>query len=228
VATDPAPTETARSEPSAPATPEVAPLADSPADVRVARPEEREQLQGGPSVNALADGTLVRRAGWTVDRLEVQPGSNDREREWGIAAHPDAGGDPEWILLSWSRRGTSGATWDAPSARFADFDQWLAATVAAEHGVEEPEAASSVGGELRVPEGVVVLESVAAPEEAAAYGPVDEMFATRLRLADGTVVFALVGPDQTTTVDPAVLDAPTMAAFLRHLGAQGASGEGLR
>ncbi len=234
VATDPSPTATATASPTptTAAAPELAPLADSPDDVRVARPEEREQLVGGPSVNALADGALVHRAGWVVERLEVtrevRRADGHREREWGIAARPEVGGQAEWILLTWSNRGTSGATWDAPGKRFSDFDSWLDATVAAQRGLQEPEVASSVGGELRAPAGVTVLESVPAPEEAAAYGPVDEMFAARLRLADDTVVFALVGPDQTTTVDPAVLEAPTMAAFLRHLAAQGDNGEGLR
>ena len=54
------------------------------------------------------------------------------------------------------------------------------------------------------------------------------MVAARLRLTDGTVVFSLIGPDGETTVDPAVLDTPTMDAFLRHLQGQGDNGEGLR
>ena len=44
----------------------------------------------------------------------------------------------------------------------------------------------------------------------------------------GRGAFALVGPDGGTTVDPAVLEAPTMRAFLDHLQAQGDNGEGLR
>jgi hypothetical protein len=42
------------------------------------------------------------------------------------------------------------------------------------------------------------------------------------------VVFGRVDAWRTTTVDPAVLQAPTMAAFLQYLAAQGDTGEGLR
>ena len=51
----------------------------------------------------------------------------------------------------------------------------------------------------------------------------------KYRTPQGDVVFALlIAGGDATTVDPAVLEAPTMAAFLRHLAAQGDSGEGLR
>jgi hypothetical protein len=88
--------------------------------------------------------------------------------------------------------------------------------------------ATFVDGDVVAADGVTLLEVVPHPEEAAAYGPVDEQAAVRLRLADGRVMFGRVDQWGTTTVDPAVLDAPTMAAFLRHLGAQADSGEGLR
>lgn len=222
VATDPSPSE------AAPATPTVAPAPASPAEVPQALPEHLELMEGGPSVAALADGSLVHRAGWTVDRVELQPGSDDQARRWGVTAHPDAGGESEWMLLSWSSGGTSSAVYDPPRKRFATFDQWLASTLVEQQGGETPQIARVRKGALVAAPEVTVLQVVEAPAEAAAYGPVEDMVAARFRLVDGTEVFGLASPQGTTTVDPAVLETPTMAAFLRHLGAQGDSGEGLR
>jgi hypothetical protein len=236
VATDPSPTDTPstdsvgpdQAEPSSPATPTVAPLAVSPTDVRQARPDERREMAGAAAVTVLGDGTLIRRAGWTVERLEVQQ-ADDRVRTWGIAATRDDGSEGEWILLTWEAGGTSTATWNPPGQRFATFDEWLAVTVEellGKPGV--PVARARDGALVDVATGTTVLQEVPAPAQAAAYGPVEDQVAVRLRLVDGTEVFALVGPDGATTVDPAVLETPTMAAFLRYLESQGDSGEGLR
>jgi len=133
------------------------------------------------------------------------------------------------MLLQTDPSGSS-STWEDARKRFATFDQWLQATLedqssANTHPVQ---VATALHGELTVARGVEVLEKVVAPAAAAAYGPVDEQVAAKLRLVDGSVVFALVGPEGATTVDPAVLEAPTMDAFLAHLRAQGDNGEGLR
>lgn len=232
VATDPAPTAaesaTEKSTPSARATPTVGPLADSPDDVRVARASEREQMEGSAAVTVLGDGTLIRRPGWTVERLEVQE-ATDRVRTWGIATARDDGTEGEWILLTWESRGTSAATWNPPGQRFATFDEWLAATLAEQQDEDgEPIAVVRNGALVVSAMGTTVLQEVPAPPQAAAYGPVEDQVAVRLRLMDGTEVFGRVDPQGITTVDPAVLETPTMAAFLRHLEAQGDSGEGLR
>jgi hypothetical protein len=179
-------------------------------------------------VTVLGDGTLIRRAGWTVERLEVQQ-ADDRVRTWGIAATRDDGSEGEWILLTWEVGGTSSATWNPPGQRFATFDEWLAVTVEELQGTEgEPIARTRNGALVDVAMGTTVFQQVVAPAEAAAYGPVEDFVAARFRLFDGTEVFGLAGPEGTTTVDPAALETPTMAAFLRHLEAQGDSGEGLR
>jgi hypothetical protein len=203
----------------------------------VARPDEREEMIGSASVTVIGDGTLIRRRGWTVDRVEVLQ-ATDRARAWGVATHADDGSGAEWILLQWDLESSSSSS-NPAGQRFATFDEWLA-VVAAEHQVpvgsagsgEGPlvtdDAATVVGGEVVADDGVTLLEVVMRPAEAAAYGPVDEQAAVRLRLADGSVWFARVDAFGTTTVDPAVLAEPTMAAFLRHLEAQGAGGEGLR
>jgi hypothetical protein len=236
VANDPSPTNSPstdsvgpdQGEPSVPATPVLAPLATSPADVRLARPGEREEMVGSAAVTVLGDGTLIRRAGWTVERLEVQR-ADDRSRVWGIATTRDDGAEGEWILLTWASQGTSSATWNPPGQRFATFDEWLAVTVEEQLGEPgAPVARARDGALVDVATGTTVIQEVPAPAQAAAYGPVEDQVAVRLRLADGTEVFAIVGPDGATTVDPAVLETPTMAAFLRHLESQGDSGEGLR
>jgi hypothetical protein len=232
VATDPSPTAaesaTEKSTPSPQATPTAGPLADSTDDVRAAGASEREEMEGSASVTVLGDGTLIRRPGWTVDRLDVLE-ATDRVRTWGIAATRDDGSEGEWILLTWESRGTSSATWNPPGQRFATFDEWLAATLEELQGTEgEPIARARNGALVDVAMGTTVFQQVVAPAEAAAYGPVEDFVAARFRLFDGTEVFGLAGPEGTTTVDPAALETPTMAAFLRHLEAQGDSGEGLR
>jgi hypothetical protein len=231
VATDPSPTEALgpeQGEPSPSAAPTPAPVATSPGDVRLARPGEREEMVGSASVTVLGDGTLVRRAGWTVDRLELQQ-ADDRVRTWGIATTRDDGTEGEWILVTWESRGASSATWNPPGQRFATFDEWLAVTLEEQLGKDgEPIATVSDGALVVTARGTTVLQEVTAPAQAAAYGPVEDLVAARFRLVDGTEVFGLVSPEGTTTVDPAVLETPTMAAFLRHVAAQGVSGEGLR
>ncbi|WP_107773663.1 hypothetical protein [Nocardioides sediminis] len=232
VATDPTPTAaespTEEATPSTRATPTVAPLADSPDDVRVARASEREEMEGSAAVTVLGDGTLIRRPGWTVERLEVQQ-STDRMRMWGIATSRDDGAEGEWILLTWESRGTSSATWNPPGQRFATFDEWLAVTLDEQLGEPgKPIAVVRDGALVVTARAITILQEVPAPAQAAAYGPVEDQVAVRLRLADGTELFGRVDPAGITTVDPAVLETPTMAAFLRHLEAQGASGEGVR
>jgi hypothetical protein len=215
-------------EPSLPPELTVAPVATSPGDIRLARPGERRDMAGAAAVTVLGDGTLIRRAGWTVERLEVQQ-ADDRARTWGIAATRDDGSEGEWILLTWEAGGGSTATWNPPGQRFATFDEWLAVTLEELQGAEgEPIARTRNGVLVDVATGTTVDQQVVAPPQAAAYGPVEDFVAARFRLFDGTEVFGLAGPEGTTTVDPAVLETPTMAAFLRHLEAQGDSGEGLR
>lgn len=231
VANDPSLSETVapdQGEPSLPPELTVAPVATSPSDIRLARPSEREEMVGAAAVTVLGDGTLIRRAGWTVERLEVQQ-ADDRVRTWGIAATRDDGSEGEWIVLSWEVGGTSTATWNTPGQRFATFDEWLAVTLEELQGTEgEPIARARNGALVDVAMGTTVDQQVVAPPQAAAYGPVEDFVAARFRLFDGTEVFGLAGPEGTTTVDPAVLETPTMAAFLRHLESQGDSGEGLR
>ena len=194
--------------------------------------------RAGPAVTPLGDGTLVRRPGWTVDRLVVLE-DLARHKTWGVDLSRATATAEQWALASWSSDGGStSVAFDEPGKRFAEFDDWIRAAWAdqqrfkdVEPGQDAPvddSVAAFVDGDVVAADGVTLLEVVMHPAEAAAYGPVEEQAAVRLRLADGRVMFGRVDPWGTTTVDPAVLDAPTMAAFLRHLGAQGDSGEGLR
>ncbi|WP_457206051.1 hypothetical protein [Nocardioides sp. P5_C9_2] len=232
VATDPSPSAAEASPSSSPSSSPGA----SPKSVRAAHPDELEILEGGPAVTSLADGTLVHLPGWKVEELVVLD-DRPRHKAWGISVRNVDSSEVQWILHSTSPS-TSGSTWDAPGKRFARFDDWLDATWTEQQRFEDtgpgqPVAADDsvalfVDGDVVAADGVTLLEVVMRPAEAAAYGPVEEQAAVRLRLADGSVVFGRVDAFGTTTVDPAVLDAPTMKAFLRHLAAQGDNGEGLR
>jgi hypothetical protein len=175
-----------------------------------------------------SDGRLVLRDGVTVVRRVDNPMDLEPPKQ-SVGLVLDDRGRKIWMLLQTDPSGSS-STWEDARKRFATFDQWLQATLedqssANTHPVQ---VATALHGELTVARGVEVLEKVVAPAAAAAYGPVDEQVAAKLRLVDGSVVFALVGPEGATTVDPAVLEAPTMDAFLAHLRAQGDNGEGLR
>lgn len=238
VATDPSPPAAETPSPS----PEVSPLVESTSPVRAARADEVLAALGreGLAVGLLDDGTLVRRPGWTVERLVVLE-DLARHKAWGVELSRDTDATGQWALTSWSGDGSTSVTFEEPGKRFAVFDDWIrdrwaqeqswaasSGGTGAQSGSAAPLVARVVDGEVVTDDGVVVLEVVMRPAEAEAYGPVDEQAAVRLRLVDGTVVFGRVDTYGTTTVDPAVLDAPTMAAFLRHLAAQGDSGEGLR
>jgi hypothetical protein len=174
------------------------------------------------------DGRLVLRDGVTILRRVDNPmGLEPPAQSVGLAL--DDRGRKIWMLLQTDPSGSSSTREDA-GKRFATFDQWLQATCEDQRSAntDPVQVATALHGELTVARGVEVLEKVVAPAAAAAYGPVDEQVAAKLRLVDGSVVFALVGPSGATTVDPAVLEAPTMDAFLAHLRAQGDNGEGLR
>jgi hypothetical protein len=233
VATDPSPTAaTAAPEP------DVARLVESRAEVRVARTDDEMMMLGreGLAVAPLDDGILVRRPGWTVERLVILE-DLARHKAWGVELSRDDGTAEQWALASWSGDGSTSTTFEEPGKRFAVFDDWIRASWADKQrwevpsgvsGTEPPLVARVEDGEVVADDDVVLLEVVMHPAEAEAYGPVEEQAAVRLRLADGRVMFGRVDAYGTTTVDPAVLDAPTMAAFLRHLQAQADSGEGLR
>lgn len=239
VATDPSP---APEETPSPTT-EVSPLVESDTEVRAARTDDEMMMLGreGLAVAPLGDGTLVRRPGWTVERLVVLE-DLARHQAWGVELSRDADAAGQWALASWSGDGSTSVSFEEPGKRFAVFDDWIRDRWAQEQrwsassgggagatsGAKAPLVAQVVDGEVVADDGVVLLEVVMGPAETEAYGPVEEQAAVRLRLADGAVMFGRVDAYGTTTVDPAVLEAPTMAAFLRHLSAQADSGEGLR
>lgn len=139
------------------------------------------------------------------------------------------GDEERWMLLASGPDGPTWSTWEPPNKRYAQFHDWLAATVAFQKGLAEDTPVVFQDGRLVPKPGFGILEQVIAPPEAAAYGPVADAAAVKYRTPEGETRFAIVhkGGDF-TTVDPAVLEAPTMAAFLAHLQAQGDSGEGLR
>ena len=132
------------------------------------------------------------------------------------------------MLLDWRLGEGASATWEPPGKRFARFDDWVQAARDAAEGRPEDTVAHLEHGQVVLAPGWTVVVRVADPEEAAAYGPVDDQIAVELRDPDGRAWFALVGPDSAKIVDAAALDSPTMASFLDHLESQGDNGEGLR
>lgn len=139
------------------------------------------------------------------------------------------GDEERWMLLASGRDGPTWTSWDQPGKRYATFRDWLADQVASTLGsVQESPVILDDDG-IGVHANVELLEHVLAPPEAAAYGPVEDAAAVKYLTPQGEIRFAIVHKNgDATIVDPAVLEAPTMAAFLAHLQAQGDSGEGLR
>ncbi|MEO5666336.1 MAG: hypothetical protein ABIR39_23945 [Nocardioides sp.] len=196
--------------------------------MRAALPGEVEDFASDSMapVTPLGNGELVHKTGWNIESIYVLE-DRPRYRVWGVSAVPAAGGEAVWMILNWRPRST-GAVYDPAGKRFAVFEDWLDVTWAEQQGAEPPPAARLVDGQLELAPGVTALETVEHPAQAAAYGPIGNFVAARLRLSDGTIMFALVGPEGGTLLDPAVLEAPTITAFLAHLQGQGDNGEGLR
>ena len=213
----------------------LAPMADRPEEVPVAGTDVVEDFAAPDAWPAavLGNGRIVRKEGWRIEALYVLEATGPQDsltRAWAVSAVPAGGGQARWMILDWTPDG-SGMVGDRPGLRFSDFERWLDATWAAQQGLAAPGTASLGGvvdGRLQVRDGVTVLDQVEHPKQAAAYGPVEDLVAAEVELSDGRTVFLLAMPGDAVEVDPAVLDAPTMAAFLDHLQAQGASGEGLR
>jgi hypothetical protein len=165
---------------------------------------------------------------WTANPMGYELPNNS------VGVQVFRGDQEQWMLLASGRHGPTWATWDQPGKRHATFHDWLTHTVAFQKGVEETTTVELADGRLTTLAGVEILEQVIAPPEAAAYGSVEDTAAVKVLLPSGQVRFVLaIEPEPgaapiNTIVDPAVLEAPTMAAFLAHLQAQGDSGEGLR
>jgi hypothetical protein len=139
------------------------------------------------------------------------------------------GEEERWMLLAADADLPSWSTWEPPNKRHATFHDWLADEVASQKGLEDESPAAFLDGQLYPRANIELLESVLAPPQAAAYGPVEDAAAVKYKTPYGEIRFALVHKDgDATSLDPAVLEAPTMAAFLAHLQAQGSNGEGLR
>jgi hypothetical protein len=190
--------------------------------VREAEPGEIEDF-GAPgmmAVTALGSGQLVHAPGWTVDRLEVLR-ARDHKRVWALALSSDDADEGQWVRLTWRPTGV-GAIWDPPKDRMT-FDEWADVIWAEAQGKEVP-AALLVDDRVEPGPGVIVLEAILHPEEAAAFGPVQDRAAALLELRDGTRVYALVTRSGSTVVDPAELPEDTLAGFLAHLESVGESG----
>jgi hypothetical protein len=150
------------------------------------------------------------------------------QQSFGVALVRD--GEERWMVLTGEDGRSSSATWDDARKRHATFQDWLVDQVELDRkALEESPVFLDRRGVLGAYANVSVLREVRAPAEAAAYAPVEDTAAVEYRTPRGDVVFALlIAGGDAITVDPAVLETPTMAAFLRHLAAQGDSGEGLR
>lgn len=160
---------------------------------------------------------------WTANPMGYELPNNS------VGVQVFRGDQEQWMLLASGRQGPTWATWDKPGKQFATFHDWLADAVAFQKGQEEQSPATFVGDQVYPQANVEMLEQVLAPPEAAAYGPIEDAAAVKYLTPQGVTRFAIVHKDgDATIVDPAVLEEPTMAAFLAHLQTQGDNGEGLR
>lgn len=230
----PDPTSSPSSATAAPTTsPTVAALPTRPADVSTATAAQRDEVAGPVPVATTSDGALLVQRGWTVESVEPVARTTrdgvDVMRQWTLVVSPKASPDEDtWVLATWHLSGTSSVSSDPAGKSTADLDTWVAQMQALEQGDAPTSVAHTEGGRFVADTDLEVIEAVAHPEQAAAYGPVGEAVAAKVRLADGTVLFVLARAEDSLTVEPAVLDAPTMTAFLRHLASQADSGEGVR
>ncbi len=220
-------------EPTETGHPDLAPMARTVDDVSlVARGATPKFIPAAATEN----GGLAVVRGWTVSRLVVLT-DTDTDRQWGlVVTSPD--GTRLWVLAEWSYGEVDGeasgqrfTTTGLPGVRFASFDEWLVDMVdtqARGPAGQEEAVAIVTGGEMVPLNGAEVLVQQSAPDTWSAYGPVEEQYAVKLRTADGRTWFARVDTAGSTTVDPDVLDSPTMEAFVDHVAAQGDGGEGLR
>jgi hypothetical protein len=205
----------------------LAPMATSPEDVL--QPDRELGVFEAPdamAVTVLHDGELVHKPGWVVEELRALA-DRDSRRIWAISVAPSGGGPGQWILLTWEP-GQLAAALDVPGERFDSFDDWVDDARAEQQDSAPPAPVRLKGGRVVPGAGVEVLEQVDAPEEAAAWGPVEDQVVVKLRRPDGTILFALVDPRGATWVRSAALPHPTMAAFLGHLAEHGPDGEGSR
>jgi hypothetical protein len=139
------------------------------------------------------------------------------------------GSEERWMLLAADADVPTWSIWEPPHKRHATFQDWLADEVAFQKGHQEASPVFLIDGRLAPQANIEILEQVLAPPEAAAYGPVEDAAAVMYETPYGEVRFAIVHKNgDATIVDPAVLETPTMAAFLAHLQTQGDNGEGLR
>lgn len=226
VAADPTTSSTPSQSASGPE-PDAASPCDAPCPVRYATADEASAfIEKVPKVAYADGGQLVIADGWRVTDFSQNPMEFPAPaRSAGLEV---TDGTSSWFVLLAKPELGGWGTWDPTGKRFATLDAWLADEVAFhKHAVEE--APVEVQDGVLIPQSsVTVLDQVMGPPEADGYGPRNETAAVQLRMPDGRMVFALVVGDQVTTVEPAVLEAPTMSAFLQHLGGQADSGEGLR
>ena len=205
----------------------LAPMATSPEDVL--QPDRELGVFEAPdamAVTVLHDGELVHKPGWVVEELRALA-DRDSRRIWAISVSPSGGGVGQWILLTW-QPGRLAVALDVPGERFDSFDAWVDDARAEQQDSAPPAPVRLEGGRVVPRAGVEVLEQVDAPEEAAAWGPVEDQVVSKLRRPDDTILFALLDPQGAIWVRSEALPHPTMAAFLRHLAEQGPDGEGPR
>lgn len=206
----------------------LAPMVTAAGDVR--QVERELGVFAAPNSMAVtvlaASGELVHKPGWVVEELHALVGQDDR-RVWAVSVSPSDGGVGQWILLTW-RPGSLAAAMEEPGRRFASFGDWVADAWAEKRGVAPPPPARLEDGRVVPLAGFEVLEQVVAPEQAAAWGPVEDQVAVKLQRPDGSVLFARVDAEGATAVEPDRLAQPTMASFLDHLAERGASREGRR
>lgn len=186
------------------------------------------------------DGKIVVKDGWRITQQVEEPlGYQAPEASLGVVVTD--GERTRWMLLTHQRAEDSqghqlpggfgdSASADDPGKGYSRFEDWLASMVELQGGTRTPPLVT-VGADdtLRAGPGATLVETAPAPEIDGYTAAGDRMAQVR---RDGRTWFVVVrghgARADVIPVDAEVLAAPTFEAFVDHLTAQAASGEGVR
>jgi hypothetical protein len=236
------PLATQGTAPSASASASVSPAGQTEAQARAERRKLRQEqrlVSREFPASFDPDGNLIVRDGWRItQRVENPMGFQPPQASLGVVV-TDADAT-RWMLLTLEGQVDGqgaptgslgpGATADDPGKGYARFEDWLAAMVALNGGPKVPPLLTVDGADrLRPGPGADIVATRPAPVIAGYTDTGDRMAEIE---SDGRTWFVVVrghgaGAD-VIPVDAALLPEPTFAAFVDHVRAQLASGEGLR
>jgi hypothetical protein len=238
----PPPLATQGTAPSTSASASVSPAGQTEAQARAERRKLRQEqrlVSREFPASFDVDGNLIVRDGWRItQRVENPMGFQAPQASLGVVVTD--GDATRWMLLTLESQvdgqgaptgalGPSAAA-DDPGKGYARFEDWLAGMVALNGGAKVPPLLTVDDADrLRPGPGVDIVATRPAPVIDGYTDAGDRMAEVE---SDGRTWFVVVRGHGATAdlipVDAALLPEPTFAAFVDHVRAQLASGEGLR